>query len=93
MRDNEPPIDRSLWYLVVDRARVAEPAVDDPASGVLGEALLAGSPALGIYWAAWFLAVNLFVIGYEEPALRRRFGASYDEYARHVSRWLPKQGR
>jgi protein-S-isoprenylcysteine O-methyltransferase Ste14 len=57
---------------------------------VLGEALLTRSAALGIYWAIWFLAANLFVVGYEEPTLRARFGAEYDEYTRHVGRWLPK---
>lgn len=56
---------------------------------LLGEALLAGSRTLLLYWAAWFLFVNLFVIGYEEPELRRRFGAAYDEYARRVRRWIP----
>jgi protein-S-isoprenylcysteine O-methyltransferase Ste14 len=25
----------------------------------------------------------------EEPALRRRFGAAYETYLRHVPRWLP----
>jgi protein-S-isoprenylcysteine O-methyltransferase Ste14 len=57
---------------------------------LLGEALLARSTAMAAYWAIWFLAANLFVIGYEEPALRRRFGASYDEYARQVPRWIPR---
>jgi protein-S-isoprenylcysteine O-methyltransferase Ste14 len=56
---------------------------------VLGEALLAGSRALALYWAIWFLGANLFVIGYEEPTLRRRFGASYDEYTQRVGRWIP----
>jgi protein-S-isoprenylcysteine O-methyltransferase Ste14 len=56
---------------------------------LLGETLLAGSRPLLLYWAAWFLFVNLFVIGYEEPELRRRFGAAYDEYARRVRRWIP----
>jgi protein-S-isoprenylcysteine O-methyltransferase Ste14 len=56
---------------------------------LLGEALLAGSWSLLVYWAAWFAAANLFVIGYEEPNLRRRFGASYEAYARRVGRWLP----
>ncbi len=56
---------------------------------VLGEALLARSGALVLYWAVWFLAANLFVLGYEEPALRRRFGRSYDDYARRVGRWVP----
>ena len=41
---------------------------------VLGEALLVGSRALLAYWAVWFVAANLFVVGYEEPTLLRRFG-------------------
>lgn len=57
---------------------------------LLGEAALAGAPALLAYWAIWFAVVNLFVILYEEPALRRRFGASYEEYCRSVRRWLPR---
>jgi protein-S-isoprenylcysteine O-methyltransferase Ste14 len=56
---------------------------------VIGEALWARSwPLLG-YWACFFTAANLFVIGYEEPWLRSRFGASYDAYARAVGRWVP----
>lgn len=57
---------------------------------VLGEVLLTGSRALLIYWAIWFAAVNLFVIGYEEPALRRQFGEAYERYTREVRRWLPR---
>ena len=56
---------------------------------VLGEALAAQSSALGAYWAIWFLGANLFVIAYEEPTLRRRFGASYDVYTTQVGRWMP----
>jgi protein-S-isoprenylcysteine O-methyltransferase Ste14 len=57
---------------------------------VLGEALVAGSGALFGYCAAFVVAANLFVIGYEEPTLRRRFGAAYDQYIRQVGRWLPR---
>lgn len=57
---------------------------------VLGEVLLTGSRPLLVYWAIWFVAVNLFVIGYEEPTLRRRFGESYERYTRDVRRWLPR---
>jgi protein-S-isoprenylcysteine O-methyltransferase Ste14 len=57
---------------------------------VLGEALLARSTGLIVYWAIWFAAVNLFVIGYEEPTLRHQFGASYDQYTSQVGRWIPK---
>jgi protein-S-isoprenylcysteine O-methyltransferase Ste14 len=57
---------------------------------ILGEILLTRSAALATYWAIWFLWVNVFVLAYEEPALRRQFGAAYDEYTRHVGRWIPR---
>ena len=57
---------------------------------VFGEVLLTGSRGLFLYWAIWFIGVNLFVMGYEEPTLRRRFGDSYDVYRRDVHRWIPK---
>jgi protein-S-isoprenylcysteine O-methyltransferase Ste14 len=56
---------------------------------VLGEFLLTRSLALLVYWIIWFAAANLFVIGYEEPTLRRQFGASYERYTKQVGRWLP----
>lgn len=56
---------------------------------VLGEVILMRSIQLAVYWAIWFLCVNMFVIGYEEPWLRENFGASYDQYARRVGRWIP----
>jgi protein-S-isoprenylcysteine O-methyltransferase Ste14 len=34
--------------------------------------------------------VNLFVMAYEEPTLRRQFGRSFEEYAAAVPRWLPR---
>jgi len=57
---------------------------------VLGEFLLTGSRALFIYWLMFFSAANLFVIVYEEPNLRRRFGASYERYTQRVGRWIPR---
>lgn len=56
----------------------------------LGELLLTHSRALFAYWVVWFVAVNILVMGYEEPALRRQFGASYEEYTQRVHRWLPR---
>lgn len=58
---------------------------------LFGELLLTGTSALRVYWMIWFAAVNLVVIGYEEPTLRNRFGAAYDSYAHEVGRWLPRR--
>ncbi|GAC1658436.1 MAG: isoprenylcysteine carboxylmethyltransferase family protein [Gemmatimonadaceae bacterium] len=57
---------------------------------VLGELLLTRSRGLLAYWAIWFVAVNLFVIAYEEPTLRHRFGTSYQRYSQTVWRWIPR---
>ena len=60
---------------------------------VLGEALLARSTTLLLYWAVFFTAANLFVLLYEEPTLRRQFGESYERYTQTVGRWLPRRPR
>jgi len=36
------------------------------------------------------LGVALFVLLYEEPTLRKMFGAEYEEYCRNVRRWIPR---
>jgi protein-S-isoprenylcysteine O-methyltransferase Ste14 len=43
-----------------------------------------------VYAAIAFLAVHLFVTLYEEPTLRKKFGAAYEEYLRRVPRWIPR---
>jgi len=35
------------------------------------------------------ISFHLFVIGYEERTLRRRFGDTYARYLRTVPRWIP----
>jgi len=55
-----------------------------------GAALFYGSWVLLGYTALFFLATHLFVVGYEEPTLRRTFGPEYDAYCRRVRRWLPR---
>jgi protein-S-isoprenylcysteine O-methyltransferase Ste14 len=60
-------------------------------SVLLGEALFFGSNALLIYAAGFFVTTHLFVLLYEEPVLRRKFGESYQRYCRTVNRWLPRK--
>jgi protein-S-isoprenylcysteine O-methyltransferase Ste14 len=36
---------------------------------------------------------HLFVTGYEEPTLRRRFGRTYLEDQGMVPRWIPRRPR
>ncbi|HWZ82402.1 MAG TPA: isoprenylcysteine carboxylmethyltransferase family protein [Terriglobales bacterium] len=36
------------------------------------------------------LAIHLFVLLYEEPTLRKKFGDDYLEYCRNVRRWWPR---
>ena len=63
------------------------------ASVVWGEALLFGSWALALFAAAVCAAFHAFVVLYEEPSLRGRFGEAYERYCRAVPRWLPRPGR
>jgi protein-S-isoprenylcysteine O-methyltransferase Ste14 len=57
---------------------------------VLGQALLFGDVRVLAYGVVAWLATHLFVVGYEEPTLRRTFGAEYEEYCAHVPRWVPR---
>jgi protein-S-isoprenylcysteine O-methyltransferase Ste14 len=36
------------------------------------------------------LLLHLYVVRVEEPATRKRLGATYDEYCRQVPRWMPR---
>jgi protein-S-isoprenylcysteine O-methyltransferase Ste14 len=52
-------------------------------------------PSLSILLMPAIVAVcsHLFVILYEEPHLRKTFGAAYEEYCKSVSRWMPWMGK
>jgi protein-S-isoprenylcysteine O-methyltransferase Ste14 len=62
------------------------------AAGWIGLWVIFGhaEPALIAAVAAVALGVHLFVLFYEEPTLRKKFGADYDEYCRNVNRWWPR---
>jgi protein-S-isoprenylcysteine O-methyltransferase Ste14 len=58
-----------------------------------GEAILFHSLLLAGCGLLIAVVVHLFVVFYEEPSLRRRFGESYEVYLRTVPRWLPRVPR
>lgn len=57
---------------------------------VLGHFLWFGFLWLLVYLAIVFLIIHTFVTTYEEPTLKRKFGASYEEYLKRVPRWIPR---
>jgi protein-S-isoprenylcysteine O-methyltransferase Ste14 len=59
-------------------------------AAILGQALLLGQGVLLWYAAGIGLLQAAFVRFYEEPGLRRRYGAGYDAYRRAVPAWWPR---
>jgi len=57
---------------------------------LVGLALLLGSVGLWFGFSLFVLFVVLFVPGYEERDMERRFGEEYREYCRRVPRWWPR---
>ena len=55
-----------------------------------GHFLWFGYWALFLYALLSFLGVHLFIVLYEEPTLKRKFGAEYEEYRKRVPRWIPR---
>ena len=56
---------------------------------LIGEAVFFESTAILIYASIVFLVFHLWVIYYEEPTLKRKFGESFTQYCQNVSRWIP----
>jgi protein-S-isoprenylcysteine O-methyltransferase Ste14 len=72
---------------------VRNPMYIGAGTALAGAALFYVSPALLGFTALFFIITHLFVVIYEEPALRRTFGAEYDEYRKKAGRWFPRLKR
>jgi len=70
--------------------RVRNPMYLGAAVALGAAALFYRSLALLAFTAGFLVVTHVFVIGYEEPTLRRMFGAEYEAYCRDVRRWRPK---
>ena len=57
---------------------------------ILGHFLWFGYWNLLTYAVVVFIAFHTFVIFYEEPNLKRKFGAAYENYLKSVPRWIPR---
>jgi len=57
---------------------------------ILGQGLLFGDGRLLAYGVLLWLGFHVFIVGYEEPTLRRSFGAEYEAFRSNVPRWIPR---
>ena len=60
------------------------------AAVILGQAAVLGRWVLVVYAVVFGVVVWSFVHWYEEPTLRRQFGADYESYLRTVPGWWPR---
>ena len=59
------------------------------ALALVGEAMILETTILVLFAALVVTILHLWVVMYEEPGLKRRFGTSYERYCDRVRRWLP----
>ena len=56
---------------------------------LVGEAIVFTSMRVAIFAVVALAFFHVWVLVYEEPTLRRKFGEAYKQYCQRVSRWLP----
>jgi protein-S-isoprenylcysteine O-methyltransferase Ste14 len=57
---------------------------------ILGQGLLFGNVNVLEFGLVVWLCFHIFVLAYEEPTLRNKFGDEYKEFCANVRRWLPR---
>lgn len=92
-RGTPAPIDPPKELVAVGFYRyVRNPMYVGILAAILGHFLWFGYWNLLIYGVLVFIAFHTFVTYYEEPTLKRKFGAAYEDYLRKVPRWIPRVG-
>lgn len=71
--------------------RMRNPIIVGELSVVWGVALWTAVEGIAAYALLVTIAAHLVVTRVEEPELRERFGAGYEDYCRRVPRWLPRR--
>ena len=69
---------------------VRNPMYVSVVSLIVGQGLLLGNIRVLEYGVLVWLTFHLFVLLYEEPALRSTFGAEYEIFCANVPRWIPR---
>ena len=57
---------------------------------IVGQALLLRNRTLLSYGIVVWLCFHAFVLLYEEPVLRKKYAAEYEEFRQNVPRWIPR---
>ena len=57
---------------------------------IVGQALFFGDVRLLEYGLVVWAFFHFWVLAFEEPALRPKFGAEYGDFCAHVRRWIPR---
>ncbi|MFC6798970.1 MULTISPECIES: isoprenylcysteine carboxylmethyltransferase family protein [unclassified Haladaptatus] len=60
---------------------------------IFGEALFFESGLLAVYGIVVWLLFHVFIVAYEEPHLRKKFGTDYEHYVESTPRWFPRLPR
>src|SRR5262249_55619353 len=69
---------------------VRNPMISGVMSILLGEAVLAASLPLFIWFVIFVIVNAIYIPLAEEPGLAKRFGDDYLDYKRNVPRWIPR---
>jgi protein-S-isoprenylcysteine O-methyltransferase Ste14 len=72
---------------------VRNPMITGVGTILAGEAIFFRSWGIAIELAVFVVVNAVYFPLVEEPGLRRRFGAEYEEYCARVPRWLPRVRR
>jgi len=56
---------------------------------LIGFGFYENSISILLFSLLWILFANIFIICFEEPTLRKRFGTTYEYYCKTVKRWTP----
>ena len=58
---------------------------------LVGEAILAGSSLIFIWFLLFWIINHIWFVRWEEPDLEQRFGDKFREYKANVPRWIPRR--